>query len=138
MTYQAVVNLIRNTALSVNPTGNFMHGRRSDSSLEYSGKLPLIHLSTIRTTVTDRVEGNYSSEIFLFFWQQDTPQTSNEEREAIISEMFTLSETFMDTLLETAGVSITGEKKTPEYRQLSGTMSGYGVTFNLLTKRICP
>ena len=42
--YQEIVDLIRNAAISVNPNGTFIHGLKSDGSLEYDEPMPQIHL----------------------------------------------------------------------------------------------
>jgi hypothetical protein len=44
MTYKDVVNIIRNAANYVNPNGTFIHGRKSDGSLQYNDDTPQIIL----------------------------------------------------------------------------------------------
>lgn len=146
MTYQAVVNLIRNTAAVVNANGFFMHGTIYDGSLDTTDKdYPQIHLLPIRSTI-DRLNGDYLHDITIFFWGQDDPASQPDStriddpaiinREDLIQNMWTLSEAFMD-LLFLSNVQITNEFKTPEYRQYSGTVSGYGLSFRLNTKKEC-
>lgn len=136
MTYQEVVDFIRTVANTVNPTGHFMHGRRTDGSLDFNEAFPQIHLLPIRSNI-DRSSGFATHIIVLGFWQQDTPQTSNEEREAIIAEMWELCNDFMDYIDTNYNYRIENEAMTPEYRQLAGTASGYGLTFTLTSKLGC-
>ena len=49
MTYLETVELIRATAITVNPTGTFIHGRRVDGSLAYDGHYPQILLEPFTT-----------------------------------------------------------------------------------------
>lgn len=136
MSYQGIVDLIRNISNTINPTGTFMHGRRSDGSLEYDGAFPQIHLYPVRLSfdIANDVERN---EIIIMFWQQDSPESSNDEREAIISQMDILSTNFLNAIYNEVNISITNILKTPEYRQLAGTVSGYGVSFTIVGKVDC-
>jgi hypothetical protein len=135
MTYQGTVDLIRNLAYLVNPNGLFMHGRRSDGSLEYPKVFPQIHLYPLRQSV-DVNNGIQTTDVLIFFWQQDSPESSNEEREAIIAQMDVLSNNFLQ-LLNNELMSLSNARKTPEYRQLAGTVSGYGLNFTLSDKIGC-
>lgn len=126
-TYENLVDLIRNIANSVNPTGTFVHARRSDGSLEYDGAMPQIHLYPFTLRGTDTKE----TDLLIAFWQQDSPASSNEEREAIIQEMDVLSRTFMETLDDYETLEILGFNGEPQYRQLAGTLSGFAVRFTI-------
>jgi hypothetical protein len=137
MSYQEIVDLIRNVAIIVNPTGHFMHGRRTDGSLDYNEAFPQIHLMPVRTT-WDIQNDNQTNDLVILFWDQDRPETSNLEREAIIAAMDALSDAFIFELYENNPVSISNVSKTPEYRQLAGTASGYGLSFTIISKTICP
>lgn len=130
MGYQLIVDTIRDAANAVNPTGLFVHGRRSDGSLEYDGDFPQIHLYPFISKPTDDNFNIVAYDIVMGFWQQDSPETSNEEREAIIDEMDTLSQAFINEL-NTYTVDIKGIKKEPQYRTLSATLSGYAITFTI-------
>lgn len=135
MTYQAIVDLIRNTANAINPTGHFMHGRNTDGSLDYDYPFPQIHLMPVQTTF-DMANSVKEHTLILMFWEQDSPESSNDEREALISAMDILSDTFLLTL-NNNNINITDVLKTPEYRQLSGTASGYGLQFTITSKESC-
>lgn len=133
MSYIAVVNVIRDIAEEINPTGLFTHGRRSDFSLEFDKSFPQIHLLPFTGDVV--LDNNYSEtySIQMLFLQQDSQESSNEERESIISEMDILSRLFVNTLYNTDGVQISSIRTEPNYRQLSATTSGYYLTFRLQT-----
>lgn len=137
MNYTDIVNLIRNISNAINPTGYFMHGRRSDGSLDYDQNFPQIHLMPIRTNFD--VPGDIKNhDIILMFWDQDSPDSSNDEREYKINQMDILSDLFLDTLYnDPANVSFNNVLKTPEYRQLAGTVSGYGISFTIISKVSC-
>jgi hypothetical protein len=136
MTYQSIIDLLRNTAFFVNPSGVFMNARRTDGSLEYPNTFPQIHLYPLRETV-DINTSNVTAEVLLMFWQQDSPESTNEQREAIIAQMDALSTNFLLLLNAEDGVNISNARKTPEFRQLAGTVSGYGLAFTLSGKISC-
>lgn len=137
MNYSEIVNVIRNISNAINPTGHFMHGRRSDGSLDYDQNFPQIHLMPIRTNF-DVPAGIKNHDIILMFWQQDSPDSSNADREFKIDQMDALSDIFLDALYnDPANVSFNNVLKTPEYRQLAGTVSGYGISFTLTTVSLC-
>jgi len=136
MSYQSIVDLLRNLAYIVNPNGHFMHGRRSDGSLDYDKPFPQIHLLPVRTQFDIKLD-NETQDLIIMFWQQDSPESTNEQREAIIAQMDVLSRNFVAALYDEDGVSISNVLRTPEYRQLAGTVSGYGVSFTLISKDDC-
>lgn len=135
MTYQSIIDILRATALLVNPNGIFINARRTDGSLEYPNKFPQIHLYPLRETI-DVNTSNVTAEILMMFWQQDSPASTNEEREAIIAEMDILSTNYLLALNQNI-LSISNARKTPEFRQLAGTVSGYGLAFTLSGKIGC-
>lgn len=136
MNYQNLVDIIRNTATTVNPTGLFVHARRTDGSLEYDKTFPQIHLYPVRSELELNNE-NIKHNIILMFWDQDRPETTNEEREAIIAAMDDLSNIFLFALNANPNVSLSNILKTPEYRQLAATASGYGLSFTISSKINC-
>lgn len=139
MNYQSLVNTIRNVANTVNPPpqGRFIHARRTDGSLEYDGPFPQIHLLPVQSEY-DLNNDNVKHTVVLMFWQQDTPETTNERREEIIAEMDDLSDIFLFTLNASSSLNLSNVLKTPEYRQLAGTLSGYGLSFVISSKIDCP
>lgn len=129
MSYQTTVNEIRAAANNVNPTGRFDHGRYVDLSQGFDGEYPIIYLYPLNINPSHEPEFIDSSTVLMGFFQQDKPDTSNEERESIISEMDILSEAFIDSLSESKHVKITGKSKEPQYQMYQGTLSGFALRF---------
>ena len=136
MSYQAAVNIIRDTAVSVNPAGFFVHGRRSDVTTHHDKPMPQIFLLPLRHT-TDLANDVERFTVTMGFFRQDTPETSEEQREEIIAEMDVLSSAFVSALYEFNTIQMGAVTKTPEYRQFAGTLSGYGISFELIMKTEC-
>lgn len=132
MAYQIIVDAIRDAANAVNtsPSGTFIHGRRADGSLAYDEPFPQIHLYPFVTNPQDSNRNLVFADIVMAFWGQDSLSTSNEEREAIIAAMDSLSNDFLNQL-DLSSLEITNIRKEPQYRTLSATLSGYAITFRL-------
>jgi hypothetical protein len=132
MGYQTAVNVIRAAAQAVNPDGFFVHGRRSDGSIEYNEAFPQIHLYpfTSSANITDTWQDGF--DIVLGFWQQDSPDSTPEEREAIIAEMDGLMRAFVAELRDNPLIGLDALTTEPQYRTLSGTLSGYACRFRML------
>lgn len=134
MTYQITVDSIRTAALAAlgldgegNQFGRFVHGRIIDASQAYDGKYPLIVLYPfqIRQSVDpDFLDG---SDLLVAFWKQDSAVSTPEDREAIISQMDTLSDLFLSNLTDNKYVRFSGVIKEPQYQFYSGTLSGFAL-----------
>ncbi len=127
--YQNIVNACRNAT----PQGlRFIHGRLQDFTNEYSGTYPLVTLLPFTVidfrSTPDAVFDN--ANIVVGFWQQDSPDTTPAQREAIISAMDTLSDTFIDNLLD-SGVKLSNINKEPQYQMFQGTLSGFAISFRI-------
>jgi hypothetical protein len=132
MGYQQIVAAIRTAAIAANEDGTFIHGRKSDGSLEYNEPFPQIHLYPFTTQPQEGNRNIVLASIVMAFWQQDAPDTTNERREEIIAEMDVLSNEFISQLeLDLNPLEIATIKKEPQYRTLSATLSGYAITFEL-------
>lgn len=131
MAYQSVVDVIRATANEVNSNATFTHGRMADVSLEFDKETIQIHLLPFDGNVD--LTNNYfeTYQIQMLFLKQDSPDSTVEDREEIISEMDILSRDFINALYLTDGVQMSGIRTAPNYRMLSATLSGYLVQFNL-------
>lgn len=135
MTYQEIVDIIRTTAGTVNTTGWFMHGRKTDFSLDYGKTFPQIALMPVRTTYHPEFTTNQHG-ITMFFLDQDKPDTTPLQREAIVADMYVMAKDFIDTLYLSM-VDISDVLMTPEYRILDATASGYGISFTLIAGENC-
>jgi hypothetical protein len=129
MSYQTTVNILRDTANAVNSTGRFIHGRKIDASGAYNGMYPIIFCYPFN--VTKGIDPNFidRSDILLGFYMEDKPDSSPEEREAIIAQMDELSDAFVYSLGESAISRISNVVKEPMYQIYSGDLSGYAIRF---------
>jgi len=131
MAYIDVVNVIRDTVKELDGDIYFQHGLRVDGSLSYNEVFPQVHLFPFTSTI-DITNGFYENpQILMLFCDQDRPDTSVEEREAIIQRMDDLSRDFIIRLDNNISGRITGIRREPVYRQLAGTVSGYSIQFTL-------
>jgi len=133
MTYLETVALIRSVALEVNPSGEFIHGTRVDGSLQYDKPNPLILLEPFTINI-DTVSNNDTTNISLGFMFKDSASSSVEEREVIIGNADELCSEFI-TEIQTRSVDIQNVRATPFYRVFAGVLSGYLLTFNLVSRR---
>jgi len=127
--YQNIVNACRNAT----PEGlRFIHGRLQDFTNEYTGTYPLVTLLPFTVTdfrsTPDAIFDN--SNIVVGFWEQDSPDTTPEQRENIIASMDILSDTFIDNLLD-SGVKLSNINKEPQYQMFQGTLSGFAISFRI-------
>ena len=133
MSYQSVVNIIRDTANEVNPTGYFSHGRRSDFTLENDKTFPQIFLLPLSSDVdlTNNYSELYSATIM--FLDKDSPDSSQEKREEIIAAMDDLCRSFVNSIYLADGFTVGGIRTQPYYRELNQVGSGYILSFRILT-----
>jgi hypothetical protein len=133
MTYKDVVNIIRNAANYVNPNGTFIHGRKSDGSLQYNDNTPQIILLEPQPNPSNNNQSYIETVTFpIVFVTQDSPESSNLEREDIKEEMFILSRQLLSKIDEQSllqNVAYTNGQ--PEIRQLSGTMTGFSYSLQI-------
>jgi hypothetical protein len=134
--YQNIVTACRQAV----PEGKrFIHGRLIDFSQGYTGSYPLITL--LPFTVTDARSTPDavfdSANIVVGFWMQDRPDTSAEEREGLIAEMDTLSDEFLDNLLESSTVKLSNIQKEPQYQMFQATLSGFAISFTIQLIQPC-
>lgn len=137
MSYQSTVNEIRAAAQAVNPNGRFAHGRHVDLSQMFEGDYSMIYLYPV--TTSPGIDPNFidTHTILLGFWQQDKPESTNEERESLIASMDVLSSAFMNELGDLKGVKISNVSKEPQYQMYQGTLSGFAVRFQYQNFTAC-
>jgi len=128
--YQNIVDICRD---SVPNDLRFIHGRLVDFSQGYSGTYPLITLlpftiNDARST-PDNIFDNAS--LILGFWKQDSPDTTAEQREQLISETDLISDLFLNNILESNQIKLTDIQKEPQYQMFQGTLSGYAISFTI-------
>lgn len=127
---QNIVNACRN---AVPNSERFIHGRLVDVTQDYTGTYPLITL--LPFTVNDfrsTPDAVFDfATIIVGFWKEDKPDTTAVQREAIISEMDTLSDQFINNLLESNKIKISGVFKEPQYQMFQGNLSGFAISFRI-------
>ena len=111
-------NLVDACRAAVPGGQRFIHGRLIDFTQGYTGTYPLITL--LPFTITDARSTPDavfdSASVVVGFWKQDRPDTTPEEREALIDEMEQLSDDFLANLLESATVKLSNIQKEPQYQ----------------------
>jgi PKD repeat protein len=133
MTYQDIVNIIRNAANYVNPNGFFIHGRKTDGSLNYNETTPQILL--LEPQPNTNINNNSFVETITFpivFVTQDSPESTELRREDLKQEMYLLSRKLLAKIDEEPllqNVQFTGGQ--PEIRQLSGTLTGFSYSLEI-------
>lgn len=147
MTHQEIVDLIRDTANTVNVGGGFVYGTRFDGSIHsvstgadgVTPGFPLIHLYSAAKK-TDRINNNKTWSVVVAFWYQDdlqnVPGQSDVAREEILNDAEVLCEAFMEELSDNM-IMIENENQTPEILQLAGTVSGWSCSFDIISKDDC-
>ena len=143
MTYQEVIDLFKTIAMNVGQ--NFKHGKIPDVNFfTINTDWPLVILPPFRE-VTDYDKSLIERAIVLFFFTQDDPVNTIQEREVLISGQYFYKEDFITYLLiqfespssPYFGLSISKVIATPEYAQMARYASGYSVTFTLKSKIKC-
>ena len=133
MTYQDIVNIIRDAANYVNPDGFFIHGRKTDGSLQYNEATPQIILLEPQPNTAINNNNFFETTVFpIIFVTQDSPESTEVERENIKQSMYLLSRKLLAKIDEQPllqDVQYTGGQ--PEIRQLSGTMTGFSYSLQL-------
>lgn len=128
--YQNIVNACR---AAVPGEERFIHGRLIDFTQGYTGTYPLITL--LPFTVNDArstPDAIFDSAALLIgFWKEDRPDTTPEEREAIIAAMDLLSDAFINNLLDSSVTKLTAIQKEPQYQMFQGMLSGFAVSLTI-------
>jgi len=138
MSYQQTINEIRTVAQVVNPTGRFDHGRIIDVSQAFAGDYPVIWLYPFNTLMPTADEILDDNTLLLGFWFQDSPSSSNAEREEIIARAYDLAKQFFTQVQLSKVVRINGRiQLEPQYQMYSGTVSGYAARFTYQNYEPC-
>lgn len=133
MGYQSIVTEIRTAAEAVNPTGTFVHGVKPMQSLEFGSPFPQIFLDPFDSTMVDNKFNVENHSVMIAFLDQDAPDSSVTEQEAILAAMDALANQFIITFNDNVG-NVTQIKKQPAYRIFAGTVTGMILSFTCQTK----
>lgn len=147
--HERIVNVLRDTATIVNPTGRFIYGREVHNTLDYPNmSLPsseeakaLISLLPFQTTRTNNPDNNYdSASISMVFSRSADVQDNAAKEEEIMNEMAELAETFLSDLIDAdapISFNLSDVQMQAEYQVWMGTASGYVVTFTFNILKDC-
>ena len=133
MTYKELVNIIRDAANYVNPNGTFVHGRKTDASLNYNEPSPYIFLLEPRPLP----QSNNSKYVInisfpIIFVGQDSPESSELEREDLKQEMSILAMQLLSRIDQNDNLeNVRFESPEPEIRQMAGTLTGFSFSLAL-------
>lgn len=131
MSYIQAVNIIKGVSEAINPDGIFVHGRTWDASLEFSNLDIQIYLYPFTGNVDVNNSYYETYQITMGFYFQDTQDSTNEDRQALIQRADNLTRDFLNTLNVVEGVEVSGSRVEPSYRQMAGTYTGYILSFTL-------
>jgi hypothetical protein len=132
MTYVQTVDLIESICNTVNASGTFIHGRRTDGSLAYPDPMPQIHLYPF-ITVPDLINGFDSSNIQMGFWQHGAAELSMAENKAKIAAADVMTRAFLVALNESR-VDLSNIRMEPAYNMFPAILTGYMLTFTITSK----
>jgi len=133
--YIDFINVFKTIADEINQNGTFYHGRVSDANLAID-KLPLpqIHVYPFKVAPINKNYGlDNAPNILLAFIFQDSPNSSDTERDAIINLADTMQRAFRSKLDELS-LDYTNYEAEPFFKQFSGVTSGMFVRFNMTLK----
>ena len=138
MTFQQIINMARDTAKVVNPTGTFVHGRNSDAANSQSLPYPRIHLYPFTQERAPLDTFKRTTPLLFSFVELDEGTQDESERETIIANMDALVQSFLDQL-ETdyeTDIEFTAIRTEPQYQILEG-VSGYTLGFTIKSQVGC-
>lgn len=132
MSYQSIVNAIRTAAESVNPDGEFIHGRRVDASqFSIDARFPVIALYPFQIADPDANSDVDQSTIIMGFWDQDSAESSVSEREQLIAGMDELVSEWKEEMKLNNDMRMLVFTREPQYQFYNGTVSGMAIRFTL-------
>jgi len=138
MTFQQVLDMVRNTANAVNPTGTFIHGRNSDAANAQNLPYPRIHLYPFTQDRAPLDTYKRTSQLLFSFVEKDEGHQDAAKREVIIAAMDVLCQDFIDRLEVDyeSDVEFTSIRSEPQYQILEG-VSGYSLSVTIKSQVGC-
>jgi len=138
MTYQQILDMVRDTAKAVNTTGTFIHGRNSDAANSQALPYPRIHLYPFTQEREPRDTFKRTTPLLFSFVEKDEGLQDEALREGIISRMDLLCQDFLDRLEEdyNSDIEFTSIRSEPQYQILEG-VSGYTLSVTIKSQVEC-
>lgn len=133
--YIDVLTLLKRVAKEANYEGSVYHGRVSDANLFIENNImPQVHIYPFRMQKKPNANGiDFVPNVLLAFIFQDSPSSSDEDREEIINKADVMQTEFR-RLLENENVDFSNYEAEPFFKQFSGVTSGMFVRFQLTAK----
>jgi hypothetical protein len=133
--YIDVINILKEIAFEINPRGTFYHGRVSDANLYIEKKpMPQVHLYPFTIQPNgDSFAVDVIPEILIALVFQDSPHTSDEDRNEIINEA-DIMQRRLRTWLNEKGLVYSNYRAQPYFKEFNGVTSGMFVRFSLTMK----
>ena len=138
MTFQQVLNMVRDTANAVNPTGHFIHGRNSDAADASDKPYPHVILYPFTQDRAPNDTFKRTSNLLFSFVEKDQGDQDPAPREVIIAAMDVLCEAFIDRLEVDydSDIEFTSIRSEPQYQILEG-VSGYSLSITIKSQVEC-
>lgn len=138
MTFQQILDMVRDTAKAVNPTGTFIHGRNSDAANSQNLPYPRIHLYPFTQEREPLDTYRRTTPLLFSFVEKDEGLQDEAIREALIARMDILCNDFLDRLEEDyeTDVQFTAIRTEPQYQILEG-VSGYTLSVTIKSQVGC-
>ena len=138
MTFQQVLDMVRDTANAVNPTGTFIHGRNSDAANAQSLPYPRIHVYPFTQDRDPSDTFKRTSQLLFSFVEIDAGDQDLAKREVIIAAMDALCDDFIEQIVTDYehGVEFTAIRSEPQYQILEG-VSGYSLSITIKSQVGC-
>lgn len=134
MKYIEVIDVFRTICHKINERGTFYHGRVSDANLALEKEpFPQIHTYPFRTQSFQNSAVEIVPNIQISFLYQDSPHSSKDDRDELISKADDLQIAFRKEL-DLLDISYTGYETTPFFKEFNGVASGMYVRFSLTKK----
>lgn len=154
MTYQQVIDTIKNAAVAVNQAGFYLNAagksntqRMADVAALTGRPMPYIALLFLKAR-PDLSQDMISWECAMMFLKQDQPDSPMSGAddhsngvippvEDLVSEMYDLCEAFLGQLDDTRELQLSNIQGTPEIRTTAKTLSGWGCSFYINSRIKC-
>ena len=138
MTFQQILDMVRDTAKAVNPTGTFIHGRNSDAANSQNLPYPRIHLYPFTQEREPLDTYKRTTPLLFSFVEKDEGFQDEGRRESLIARMDILCNDFLDRLEVDydTDVQFTAIRSEPQYQILEG-VSGYTLSVTIKSQVEC-
>lgn len=135
--YLDFISLFQSAHNAVNSAGTFYHGRVSDANLAIDNNpLPQIHVYPFKVKPENGVD--VSTNILIAFIFQDSPHSSDTDRNVITDQADTMARKFVQ-YIDSQSDEIRSWEIEPFYKQFSGVTSGVFLRLSMVlpSSKVC-